>query len=411
MEDAHEKKKSDDEKAECSAHLSDNDAQRGGPIQAASAELTDPYANETLSDGSGDEAENLDIGTDEETVNGSTDEEENIEIEAEDEFDSADDGEEEALDIDSETEDAMMESGDSGVPGSGLFPCGARPVPVMKRPPGAAPVFPSSPCRAVPAQGEVMNIIAIIPARMGSSRFPGKPLALIHGVPMVGHVAFRTAMSRCLSATYVATCDTVIEDYCKEAGLACVMTGDHHVRCSTRTAEALLKIEAATGRKADIVVMVQGDEPMVLPGMIDAAVEPMLKDPTINVVNLMADMDTLEEFEDPNEVKVVVDRNSDALYFSREPIPSRKKGADKVPMRKQVCIIPFRRDYLIRFNEMEESPLEICESVDMMRILEHGEKVRMVPTDARTWSVDTPEDLARVTRLMEGDALMREYAK
>ena len=80
-------------------------------------------------------------------------------------------------------------------------------------------------------------------------------------------------------------------------------------------------------------------------------------------------------------------------------------------MRKQVCIIPFCRDYLIRFNEMEESPLEICESVDMMRILEHGEKVRMVPTDARTWSVDTPEDLARVTRLMEGDALMREYAK
>ena len=157
--------------------------------------------------------------------------------------------------------------------------------------------------------------------------------------------------------------------------------------------------------------MVQGDEPMVLPGMIDAAVEPMLKDPAINVVNLMADMDTLEEFEDPNEVKVVVDRNNDALYFSREPIPSRKKGADKVPMRKQVCIIPFRRDYLIRFNEMEESPLEICESVDMMRILEHGEKVRMVPTDARTWSVDTPEDLARVTRLMEGDALMREYAK
>ena len=256
-----------------------------------------------------------------------------------------------------------------------------------------------------------LRVVVACPLGMGSSRFPGKPLALIHGVPMVGHVAFRTAMSRCLSATYVATCDTVIEDYCKEAGLACVMTGDHHVRCSTRTAEALLKIEAATGRKADIVVMVQGDEPMVLPGMIDAAVEPMLKDPTINVVNLMADMDTLEEFEDPNEVKVVVDRNSDALYFSREPIPSRKKGADKVPMRKQVCIIPFRRDYLIRFNEMEESPLEICESVDMMRILEHGEKVRMVPTDARTWSVDTPEDLARVTRLMEGDALMREYAK
>ena len=204
---------------------------------------------------------------------------------------------------------------------------------------------------------------------------------------------------------------TEIEDYCKRVGLNCVMTGDYHVRCSTRTAEALLEIEAATGSRADIVVMVQGDEPMVRPEMIDAAVRPLLDDPAVNVTNLMAEMETVEEFEDPNEVKVVVDRASDALYFSREPIPSRKKGADKVPMRKQVCIIPFRRDYLLRFNEMEESPLEIYESVDMLRILEHGEKVRMVPTATRTWSVDTPEDLARVSRLMDGDDLMAAYAQ
>ncbi len=256
-----------------------------------------------------------------------------------------------------------------------------------------------------------MNIVAIVPARMGSSRYPGKPLALIHGTPMVGHVAFRTAMSSILTDTYVATCDTIIEDYCKGAGLKCVMTADTHTRCSTRTAEAMLKIEDATGKKIDIVVMVQGDEPMVRPEMISAAVQPMIDDPTVNVVNLMAEMDTLEEFEDPNEVKVVIDRNSDALYFSREPIPSRKKGSDKVPMRKQVCIIPFRRDYLLRFNEMEESPLEIYESVDMMRILEYGEKVRMVPTNCRTWSVDTPDDLARVTRLMENDDLMRRYSR
>lgn len=255
-----------------------------------------------------------------------------------------------------------------------------------------------------------MNIIAIIPARMGSSRYPGKPLALIHNVPMVGHVAFRTAMSPILSSTWVATCDPIIEDYCKKAGLNCVMTADTHVRCSTRTAEALLEIEQITGKRADIVVMVQGDEPMVMPQMIDAAVQPMLDDASINVVNLMAEMDTLEEFEDPNEVKVVVDMHNDALYFSREPIPSRKKGAEKVPMRKQVCIIPFRRDYLLKFNEMAESPLEIYESVDMLRILEHGEKVRMVPTAFRTWSVDTPADLARVTKLMDGDPLMATYA-
>ncbi len=256
-----------------------------------------------------------------------------------------------------------------------------------------------------------MNIVAIIPARMGSSRYPGKPLALIHGTPMVGHVAFRTAMSPILADTYVATCDDIIADYCAKAGLKCVMTSDSHTRCSTRTAEALLKIEEMTGKRVDIVVMVQGDEPMVQPQMIDDAVRPMLGDPSVNVVNLMAEMATVEEFEDPNEVKVVVDRNSDALYFSREPVPSRKKGVTEVPMRKQVCIIPFRRDYLIEFNAMEESELEIIESVDMMRILEHGGKVRMVPTPFKTWSVDTPEDLARVEKLMTGDELMRRYAR
>lgn len=256
-----------------------------------------------------------------------------------------------------------------------------------------------------------MNILAIIPARMGSSRFPGKPLALIQDIPMVGHVAFRTALSDILTDTYVATCDSIIQNYCQSAGLKCVMTSDTHVRCSTRTAEALLAIEKTSGKRADIVVMVQGDEPMIVPDMIRQAVQPMLDDPSINIVNLMAEMETIEEFEDPNEVKVVVDKNSDALYFSREPIPSRKKGADKVPMRKQVCIIPFRRDYLLRFNEMEETPLEIYESVDMMRILEHGEKVRMVPTAYRTWSVDTPEDLARVSRLMQTDPLIEQYRK
>ncbi|MDR3320168.1 MAG: 3-deoxy-manno-octulosonate cytidylyltransferase [Desulfovibrio sp.] len=254
-----------------------------------------------------------------------------------------------------------------------------------------------------------MNIIAVIPARMGSSRYPGKPLALIYNVPLVGHVAFRTAMSKSLSGTYVATCDEIIENYCKSVELPCVMTGDHHVRCTTRTAEALLKIEAAAGKKADIVVMVQGDEPMVTPAMIDAAVAPMIDDPSVNVVNLMAEMETVAEFEDPNEVKVVVDRHMNALYFSREPVPSRKKGSDRVPMRKQVCVIPFRRDYLLRFNEMEESPLEIYESVDMMRILEYGEKLRMVSTSVRTFSVDTPEDLAHVVRLMEGDDLRKHY--
>ena len=256
-----------------------------------------------------------------------------------------------------------------------------------------------------------MNIVAIVPARMGSSRFPGKPLADIHGEAMVGHVAFRTAMSTKLTATYIATCDDVIMDYAKSRGLKAVMTSDTHTRCTDRTAEAMLAIEKELGITVDIVVMVQGDEPMVTPGMIDAAIKPMLVDSSLNVVNLMADMANTTEFEDPSEVKVVTDLYNNALYFSREPIPSRKKGVTVVPMKKQVCIIPFRRNYLLKFNSLPETPLEIIESVDMMRILENGDTVRMVPIAERTLSVDTPEDLARVVELMKTDTVRKQYTK
>jgi len=253
------------------------------------------------------------------------------------------------------------------------------------------------------------EIVAIIPARMGSTRFPGKPMAEIHGVPMVGHVYFRTRMCALLQNTYVATCDQEIYDYIISIDGKAIMTSSTHERCSDRTAEAMLKVESETGRKVDIVVMVQGDEPMVTPVMIEAAVNPMLGDSTIQVVNLMARMTTVEEFEDPNEVKVVVDLQDRALYFSREPIPSRRKGFKDVPMLKQVCIIPFRRDYLLKFNSLPETQLERIESVDMMRVIEHGERVHMVMTDVETLSVDTPEDLERVVDLMKEDALINEY--
>jgi len=256
-----------------------------------------------------------------------------------------------------------------------------------------------------------MNIIAIIPARMGSSRFPGKPMALIHGIPMIGHVYHRTRMCNRLSETYVATCDQEIFEYIESIGGKAVMTADTHERCTDRTAEAMLKIENQSDKMTDIVVMVQGDEPMVTPEMIEHSINPMLEDSSINVVNLMAKMKTVEEFEDPNEVKVVVGLNGNALYFSREPIPSRKKGIDIVPMLKQVCIIPFRRNYLLKFNSMSETPLEKIESVDMMRILENDEQVRMVMTDSETLSVDTPGDLKRVVSLMIDDELINMYIK
>ncbi|HHB94595.1 MAG TPA: 3-deoxy-manno-octulosonate cytidylyltransferase [Campylobacterales bacterium] len=254
-----------------------------------------------------------------------------------------------------------------------------------------------------------MNIISIIPARMGSSRFPGKPMADILGMPMIGHVYNRVKMSKLLSEVYVATCDEEIFNYVESIGGKAVITSNCHERCSDRCAEAMLKIEEQENSKVDIMVMVQGDEPLTFPQMIDEAVQPMLDDNDVIITNLVADLDTVEEFEDPNEVKVVMDLKGNAIYFSREPIPSRKKGILDVPMKKQVCVIPFTRDFLLEYNEMEPTPLEIIESVDMMRIIENGMKVKMIPTSYITKAVDTPEDLERVVEMMKEDKLFEEY--
>ncbi len=244
-----------------------------------------------------------------------------------------------------------------------------------------------------------MNILALIPARMGSSRFPGKPMAPLLGKPMIGHVYERVATNSLLTLTAVATCDREIADYIRTIGGRAVMTGSHHERASDRCAEALGILEKEDGITYDIVVMVQGDEPMTHPDMISEAVDPMLADPALKIVNLLGSIGSVAEFEDRNCIKVVCDLESNALYFSREPIPTRAKVKD-IPMGKQVCIIPFRREFLLEYTRLAPTPLEIAESVDMMRVLEHGLKVRMVPTRHDSHAVDTPADLARVEDLM-----------
>jgi 3-deoxy-manno-octulosonate cytidylyltransferase (CMP-KDO synthetase) len=244
-----------------------------------------------------------------------------------------------------------------------------------------------------------MKVLALIPARMGSSRFPGKPMASILGKPMIGHVYARVSQSPLLELTAVATCDREILEYVNSIGGVAVMTGSHHERASDRCAEALLKLEQLNETRYDVVVMVQGDEPMTHPNMIAEAVKPMLDDPDLQIVNLLGKINGPEEFEDRNCIKVVCDLRGNALYFSREPIPTRSKIAE-IPMGKQVCVIPFRRDFLLDYTHMEPTPLEIVESVDMMRVLEHGLKVRMVPTSYNSKSVDTPADLASVEQQM-----------
>lgn len=243
------------------------------------------------------------------------------------------------------------------------------------------------------------KILALIPARMDSSRFPGKPMAELLGKPMIGHVFERVSECELLNLTAVATCDSEICDYIESIGGKAVMTDKNHERASDRCAEALEIVEKERGERFDIVMMVQGDEPMIHPRMISEALQPMLDDPEVVVTNLLGKIESMEEFEDPNCIKVVSDLHSNALYFSREPIPSRSK-IEKIPMAKQVCVIPFRRDFLLEYNRMEPTPLETAESIDMIRILEHGLKVRMVPTKHNTHAVDTPEDLRKVEHLM-----------
>jgi len=244
-----------------------------------------------------------------------------------------------------------------------------------------------------------MNVLALIPARMGSSRFPGKPLAKILGKPMIGHVYERVEKCNLLTKTVVATCDEEIKDYIESIGGESVMTSNQHERASDRCAEALRYIEKEDGIKYDIVVMVQGDEPMTHPKMITDAITPMLNDSEILVVNLLSDIKTIEEFEDRNCIKVVCDLEGNAIYFSREPIPTREK-INNIPMQKQVCIIPFTRKFLLEYTEMDPTPLEIAESVDMMRVLEHGLKVRMISTKYESYAVDTENDLKKVESLM-----------
>lgn len=245
-----------------------------------------------------------------------------------------------------------------------------------------------------------MKILAIIPARMASSRFPGKPMMPILGKPMIGHVYERVSKSSFLNKVAVATCDNEIKEYIESIGGEAIITSNKHERASDRCAEALLKIETIHNVKYDIVVMVQGDEPMIHSDMIDEAVAPMLQNSEINVVNLMCQIHNEADVQDRNCIKVVFDLKKDALYFSREPIPTRINQPN-FKIYKQVCVIPFKRDFLIEYTNLSPTPLELAESVDMMRILEHGFKVRMEETPYETQAVDTQADLIKVEKAMK----------
>lgn len=246
---------------------------------------------------------------------------------------------------------------------------------------------------------------------MAASRFPNKPMAPILGMPMIGHVYLRAKMCPHLNDVWVATCDEKIFNYINSIGGKAVMTADSHQRASDRAAEAVVKIEQMESVTVDYVAMIQGDEPMLMPGMINDLIDPVINDPSLKITNLINEIATEEEFNSANVVKVVLDLNDFALYFSREPIPSKRKYGGILPMWKQLGIILFDRNLLLEYISLPPTPLEIIESVDMNRLLEHGRRIKMVKTKFKSCGVDIPADVTYVEEQLKMDSLVEKYLK
>lgn len=223
---------------------------------------------------------------------------------------------------------------------------------------------------------------------------------------MVEHVYRRCLLAASVDVVFIATCDREIMDAVEGFGGTAHMTAKDIERPGLRVAEACRQMALADD---DIVVVVQGDEPLVHPGMIDVAVKPMLEDPAIQLITLVAEANETE-WRDRNEVKVVTDLRHDVLFMSRSPIPSNE-WARIGPRLKQVAIMPFRKKFLLAFPEMSPTPHEIAEQVELMRAVEHGVKVRAVRSPYQSISVDTEADRMEAESAMEADEFYPKYAK
>ena len=253
-----------------------------------------------------------------------------------------------------------------------------------------------------------MKILTIIPARMSSSRFPGKPLKKIIKKPMIFHVYKRAEMYFKKNDLYIATCDKEIYDYAKSINAGVIMTSKKHKRASERVYEAMLKIENKRKMNYDLVVLLQGDEPLINPKMLDKAIKPFKLNKNIQVLNLMKKLKNKKDINDHNEVKVIFDKNLNAISFSRLPIPYNHTNSNTA-YYKQVCVIPFRRNFLVKYFKMKPTKYEIAESIDMMRIIENGEKVKMIEIKDDVISVDTPKDLRKSIKLIKKDNFTLKY--
>lgn len=248
------------------------------------------------------------------------------------------------------------------------------------------------------------NITIVIPARMASSRYPGKPLVSISGLPLIEHVRRRALLAKGGALVVVATCDTAIKEAVELAGGKAVMTKNTHERCTDRIEEAMENLPG------DIVVMVQGDEPLLMPEAINAVAAPLLADPTLPIVNLLSPLQSKEDYENPNIVKAVCKLNGDVIFFTRSSIPFFRVQIE-VPVYRQTGIMAFRKQALNQFSALPATALEKAESVDMLRAIEHGMRIAGVVADYPTIGVDRPSDVALVESVLATDPIQQELFK
>lgn len=254
-----------------------------------------------------------------------------------------------------------------------------------------------------------MKIIGIVPARMASSRFPGKPLHPINGRPMIEHVFYRALLFDRWDGLYLATCDQEIAEFGRSKGWPVLMTSDQQTRCLDRVAEAVEKCGQGVAGN-DLVVCVQGDEPMLQPDMISAVLQPLLQESSVLCTVLAMEIVDEEQFYNPDTVKIVHNSRGDVLYTSRAPIPYSKSFSASVRARRIYGIFGFRWHFLETFTRLPESALEQVESCDSNRILETPFRQRIAPYPyRRSFSVDSPEDVTRVEENMRNDPLWGRY--
>ena len=237
-----------------------------------------------------------------------------------------------------------------------------------------------------------MKSIGIIPVRWASTRFEGKALAMLAGKPLIQHVWERARQSQSLSEVAIACDDDRIAVAAEQFGARVVMTAKEHASGTDRLTEA---IETLDG---DIIVNIQGDEPLIEPAVIDALVKAVIEDPACSMGTAIKMITAKKELKDPNVVKVVVDGGMNALYFSRSLIPFNRDNDEEAVYYKHLGIYAYRRDFLISYKSLPKSNLEKTEKLEQLRALEFGYKIKTIVTEVETIGVDTPEDLARETR-------------